>query len=149
MAEPTTVDAVAILPLPEDRLLLSEIFRQSSWQLDMAESLGDGRVLLNDPRKGVVLTGCHLPDGGWRDVLHEVERRPIHVPPVIVVSRVADERLWAEVLNLRGYDVLATPFHADEVRWAIQAAWRHWLDDSRLRARGAYTSTSAVGTSPH
>jgi hypothetical protein len=34
----------------------------------------------------------------------------------------ADERLWAEVLNLCGYDVLATPFHADEVLCSISSA---------------------------
>jgi len=34
---------------------------------------------------------------------------------LIVTSRVADARLWAEVLNLGGFDVIAKPFHAPEV----------------------------------
>ena len=44
---------------------------------------------------------------------------------MLVVSRHADERLWAEVLNLGGFDVLALPFDRDELRWALSSALRH------------------------
>lgn len=132
MSEVTTVNGLAILPSQEDRLCLRKIFLDSKWHLDVSESLRDARTLLSASHIGVVVTDCHLPDGGWKDVLHEVEHRPRKVPPVIVVSRLADERLWAEVLNLRGYDVLATPFQTDEVRWSIRSASRHWRDNSLL-----------------
>lgn len=38
----------------------------------------------------------------------------------------ADERLWAEVLNLGGYDVLPTPFEPDEVTRVCTGAWLAW-----------------------
>jgi DNA-binding response OmpR family regulator len=133
---------MAILPAHEDRLRLSEIFRHSRWHLDLSESLNDARSLLNRPHLGVVLTDYHLPDGGWRDVLHELARWHTTAPPVIVVSRLADERLWAEVLNLCGYDVLATPFHADEVLWSISSAWRHWRNNCVLSAVGSRVGTT-------
>src|ERR1019366_5350356 len=41
-------------------------------------------------------------------------------------SRLADERLWAEVLNLGWYDVLATPFDADEVYRVMSYAVDSW-----------------------
>lgn len=126
MTQQITISAMAILPSHEDRLRLSEIFRHSRWHLDLSECLNDARVLLAKAHIGVVLTDSHLPDGGWKDVLHELGRRHIKAPPVIVVSRLADERLWAEVLNLCGYDVLATPFRTNEVLWSISSAWRHW-----------------------
>jgi DNA-binding response OmpR family regulator len=132
MIEVTTVNAIAILPSQEDRLSLGNIFRHSNWHLEVTECLRGARTLLSASHIGVVVTDCHFPDGGWKDVLDEVERRPIKAPPVIGVSRRADERLWAEVLNLRGYDVLATPFHADEVRWSIRSACRHWRDNCLL-----------------
>jgi len=44
---------------------------------------------------------------------------------VIVASRLADERLWAEVLNLGGYDLLAKPFDRDELVRVIAMAARH------------------------
>jgi DNA-binding response OmpR family regulator len=132
MAELTTVHAVAILPSEEDRLRLKEIFRDSKWRLDVSECLDGARVLLSTSHIGVVVTDHHLPDGGWKHVLGEVERRSTKAPPVIVASRLADERLWAEVLNLCGYDVLATPFRASEVLWSVSSAWRHWQDNGLL-----------------
>ena len=133
------INAVAILPSKDDRLGLGEIFRHSKWHLYLSDCLNDARNLLNKNHIGVVLTDCRLPDGGWKDVLHETRLRDLAAPPVIVVSRLADERLWAEVLNLRGYDVLATPFHADEVLWSISSAWRHWRDNCALSATGTRT----------
>jgi DNA-binding response OmpR family regulator len=49
-------------------------------------------------------------------------------PLLIVTSRLADERLWAEALNLGAWDVLAKPFDADEVIRIIGIACQHWED---------------------
>ena len=151
MTQQIAINAVAILPSHEDRLRLSEIFRHSRWHLDLSECLNDARVLLNKAHIGVVLTDSHLPDGGWRDVLHELGGRRITAPPLIVVSRLADERLWADVLNLCGYDVLATPFRTDEVLWSISSAWRHWRDNclsgtpgSRIGVTQSHSAGGAV-----
>jgi DNA-binding response OmpR family regulator len=45
-------------------------------------------------------------------------------PPLIVSSCVADDRLWAEVLNLGGYDLLTKPFLAAEVSRVVRMAAR-------------------------
>jgi DNA-binding response OmpR family regulator len=50
-------------------------------------------------------------------------------PLIIVTSQFADECLWAEVLNLGGYDVLAKPFDSFEVIWLMSMAWRRWKDE--------------------
>jgi len=47
-------------------------------------------------------------------------------PPLIVTSRLADDRLWVEALNLGAYDVLAKPFDRQEVTRSIHLAWMHW-----------------------
>jgi DNA-binding response OmpR family regulator len=48
-------------------------------------------------------------------------------PPLLVVtSRVADDRLWSEVLNLGGYDVLAKPLNTKEVFHVAGLAWMSW-----------------------
>jgi DNA-binding NtrC family response regulator len=44
-------------------------------------------------------------------------------PNLIVTSRLADDELWAEVLNLGGYDVLAQPFDPQEVYRIVFQAW--------------------------
>ena len=56
-------------------------------------------------------------------------------PSLIVTSRLADERLWAEALNLGAYDVLAKPFPPTEAMRVIGAAWRAWGGPVRPPAR--------------
>ncbi len=75
-----------------------------------------------------------LPDGSWLDVLHAAQALT-PAPALIVTSRLTDAELWAEVLHLGGYDLLAQPFHADEVMWAVTSAHGRW-------AVGAATGTS-------
>ena len=55
--------------------------------------------------------------GSWRDLLIAQGAAPGFA--LIVVSRQADEALWAEVLNLGGSDVLDKPFAVDEVKRAL------------------------------
>ncbi len=62
-----------------------------------------------------------LPDGAWKDILAALDR--VHSPPALIVTSTAVEpRLWAEVLNLGGSDVLAQPFSSEEVLWIVQHA---------------------------
>jgi DNA-binding response OmpR family regulator len=73
----------------------------------------------------VVITEKELPDWNWKGVL--VDLRRLESPPqLIVTSRDADERLWAEALNVGAYDVLAQPFNRDEVERVIASARRHF-----------------------
>lgn len=60
--------------------------------------------------------------GDWQELLEETESAQ---PLMIVVSTHADERLWAEVLNLGGFDVLALPFDRDELRRSLSSALQH------------------------
>jgi DNA-binding NtrC family response regulator len=120
-----TVNVIAILPSPEDQSSLKEIFRHSKWNLQHVEALGHARLSIDEPSAGVVISDERLPDGSWRDVLGELRCRSVE-PLLIVVSRLADERLWADVLNRGGFDVLATPFEAQEVTRSVSLAWQQW-----------------------
>jgi DNA-binding response OmpR family regulator len=82
----------------------------------------------SNPREAVALLRKYdipvaIADGGWRDIIDSVASRA-NPPSVIVTSSFADEALWAEVLNLGGFDVLAQPFDANEVARIAQAALR-------------------------
>lgn len=69
----------------------------------------------------VVICEDRLQDGTWIDLLDVLNE--VHpAPALIVTSAYAEPRLWAEVLNLGGYDVLAQPFSRDEVLWSVQRA---------------------------
>lgn len=83
----------------------------------------------------VIVCERRLPDGDWRNVLGLALDLP-HSPAVIVTCRQADERLWAEVLNLGGYDVLAKPFEEREVGRSLELAWARWAAHSHEEGVG-------------
>jgi DNA-binding response OmpR family regulator len=66
----------------------------------------------------VVVCERDLPDGSWQDLLDRCRGRS-NPPLITVISRNADESLWAEVLNSGGYDVLLKPFDQNEVTRVI------------------------------
>jgi DNA-binding response OmpR family regulator len=71
---------------------------------------------------GIILCECKLPDGNWSEILNQISGAA-EEPLLIVTSRIADVSLWAEVLNLGGYDLLAKPFSRQEVRHVLTSAW--------------------------
>jgi DNA-binding response OmpR family regulator len=68
---------------------------------------------------------AHLSPGSWIDMLDQIALLP-DPPFLIVTSRLADERFWAEALNRGAYDVLAKPFDRTEVVRVVSLAWLHW-----------------------
>jgi DNA-binding response OmpR family regulator len=74
-------------------------------------------------RVPVIVCERDLPDGTWKDILGDTAVFP-NPPALVVTSRLADEYLWAEVLNLGGYDLLAKPFSEPEVKRVLAAALR-------------------------
>jgi FixJ family two-component response regulator len=72
----------------------------------------------------VVITDANLSDGNWKDVLHHLTQQP-SPPPLIVAAHHADDRLWMEVLNSGGYNLLGKPFQVQEVFRVISMAWLH------------------------
>ncbi|MCL5743838.1 MAG: hypothetical protein M1541_07900 [Acidobacteria bacterium] len=69
----------------------------------------------------VVICEDVLPDGTWRDVLAALDQVKPR-PALIITSRATGPHLWAEVLNLGGYDVLAQRFSNQAVLWSVQHA---------------------------
>ena len=127
---------LSISPLDEDHRSLLEILRQrsptpdapaSDWKLYTSPTLKSGIRMLSRNTIPIAICERDLQPGTWKDLLAKAALMR-HSPLVIVTSRLADERLWSEVLNLGGYDVLAKPFDATEVIRIIESAWRHWRD---------------------
>ena len=123
----------------EDRIFLQNVLRQSAWPLcpDFAwelvalPTLTAALAILRYGGIPIVVCGQDLGVGAWRQLLEDVARSP--APPcVIVTSRLADERLWAEALNLGAYDVLAHPLDREEVARILSQAWFHWNDSCRF-----------------
>jgi DNA-binding response OmpR family regulator len=83
----------------------------------------------------VMIAEADSPSSPWRELLARIQPLP-EPPALILAARIADERLWAEALNLGAYDVLAKPFVPHELIRSVTNAWLHWhgLRDRRRRA---------------
>jgi hypothetical protein len=109
----TTAVVLAVSPLLADR---------------EASDCGEALAFLRGQSVPVLLCERDHADGSWEDLLGATARRPAP-PNLIVFSRLADESLWAEVLNMGGFDVLITPFQPEEVLRVTFAAWSRWEYD--------------------
>jgi DNA-binding response OmpR family regulator len=103
-----------------DHSSLREILRRDC-RLYRAAGRKEALASIRRFRPWVVLCDQVLVDGDWRDLLQDLQREET-MPPLIVSSRLADDRLWAEVLNLGGYDLLMKPFTAVEVSRVVRLA---------------------------
>jgi len=131
-----TVTVLAVSPFDEDHVFLTHLFSHSNWRIHQARSYGEALSVLQHHPIAVVLCDAETADSGWKPMLAELERLP-HSPLLIVTSRLADDSLWAEVLNLGGYDVLMKPFDRVEVLRVISLAWLHWKRQRERVARRA------------
>jgi DNA-binding NtrC family response regulator len=137
MEMPSAEPILFISPVRQDQASLRRILCHANRTIPTAtcrralKRLGRGRI-------GIVLCDADLPDGSWLDILHCVVALD-DPPPLIVTSRHADERLWAEVLNLGGFDVIAKPFNGAEVRHILKTAciYRERSTPRVLSAAGA------------
>ena len=112
-------------PDPDDHQRLPEILRPPHWRWARGRTCEMARVRLQRGPVSVLVCERDQIDGTWRDLLETASSLP-QPPNVIVCSRLADESLWAEVLNLGGYDVLIKPFEPEEVARVVEGARRKW-----------------------
>jgi DNA-binding response OmpR family regulator len=119
------VSALLVGAYETDRPLVHDIFRSRKWRLFEAGDRSHAMECLEKNPVQVVVAESQIPDWNWRRILTDL-RRLNPVPQLVVTSRIADDSLWAEVLNVGGYDVLAQPFDRDEVERVIASARRHF-----------------------
>jgi DNA-binding NtrC family response regulator len=128
--------ALLISPEDDDHNILNTMFQRNGWTLRTADCLGSASAVLRQMSVSVVVTERDLPVGNWKDVL-ETTRHLRTVPLVIVISRFADDYLWAEALNLGIYDVLLKPLDESEVVRVLTSAWIRMSPKKPTRVKGA------------
>lgn len=119
------VTVLSISPIEEDHSSLQAIVGHSRWMLFKAKRLPPALALMRQHEISVILCERDLMPGTWIDVLENINDLP-HPPSLIVTSRLADDHLWAEALNLGAWNVLPKPFDRSEVLRSVKAAWQHW-----------------------
>ena len=132
---PTDVlKVLSLSPLEEDHASLQAIVGHSKWMLCKAANLASARTLLEQHEIAVVVCERELHPGTYVDVLELMTGLP-KTPALIVTSRLADDKLWSEALNLGAWDVLAKPFERTEVVRSVKSGWQHWYDQIHQPAR--------------
>ena len=136
-AHKCSVSALFVGGYEDERSLVQEVFRECGWRLFEAPDRRRATQCLRRHPVQVVIAKSDMPDGSWQEMLDHL--RCLARPPLLIVtSRTADEHLWAEVLNLGGYDVLAEPFERDEMVRVVASARRHFdYQPERARAQEA------------
>ena len=127
---------LSISPAPEDHNALRRILADACWDIRAACTCFEAAAWLANHPVDIVICERDLPDGSWRDLLRYLDEFA-EAPFLIVASTLADAYLWAEVLNLRGYGVLAKPFDSEEVRRVVGHAGVRGASRHRAAVSGA------------
>jgi len=135
---------LSVSPNDEDCASLARIFK-SGWTVIASATVASALAVLRETPIPIVICDCDVSSGTWREMWGHLSLLP-DPPQLIVTSRLADDRLWTEALNLGAWDVLAKPFDADEVIRIVEIACQHWQDRHRARFSGAKQRKSADGT---
>jgi FixJ family two-component response regulator len=116
---------LSVSPHQSDHQFLEASAAACNCELALSVDLAGALVVLDQCEVSVVVFDQDLIPGSWRDMLRRLQERA-NPAALIVTSRLADERLWAEALNLGAWDVLAKPFDRCEVTRSIERAFQHW-----------------------
>ena len=137
---------LSVGPFQEDHAILSEILagsdsplaEASKWTLHVALTVAEAIAALQTDNIPIVVCERDLGIESWREFWSQAAALA-HPPCLIVTSRLADEYLWAEALNLGAYDVLPKPLvPAEVVRTLTQArVFRTQARQSRNRPLSA------------
>jgi DNA-binding response OmpR family regulator len=136
-AAPEKISILLVSQHQDDHAALRHILHHDGWQITRCASVVEAANELRKVTPSVVICECDLPDGVWKDVLSHTDGLD-SPPPLLVISRHADENLWGEVLNLGGYDVLMKPFDRSEVTRVIGMAWRHSVRPEAPKLTGQF-----------
>lgn len=117
------MSVLIVSPFTQDHLFLTAVLDRMAVPVRTARTCNQAIQALRSQPATLVVYEEDLPDGNWRRILEETDQW-MSPPLLIVISRFADEQLWAEVLNLGGYDVLVKPFDEEETERVLQAACR-------------------------
>lgn len=123
---------LSVTPAEDDQKSLFHMLDEMPFTVTMVRTCREAATALQQAEFDVIVCERSLPDGSWLELLERISDTG-NTPLLIVTSRLADESLWAEVLNLGGYDVLATPFHRQEVHHVLTSAWVQRVNPVRNR----------------
>jgi len=135
IASPTSASILSVSANDEDHAFFAKSARtdpewalstNAKWDVYGAFNVPSALHTLRARPIPVLVCTDELAEHTWQELLEDALALQ-DAPSVILASRLADDRLWAEAINLGAYDVLAKPFVRNEVIRVVTAAWASWL----------------------
>lgn len=115
------VRILAVLPNPEDRVSLSAIASNEGWSLRLASHCDSAIEILRHHPADIIICARDVKPSGWRDALTLLAAEAPGTC-LILASPENDDRLWLEVIERGGFDVVTTPIHAARMVHAVRQA---------------------------
>ncbi len=112
-----------VCPFPDHHAIIQQLLEGKNWTVHHANSCSDAAGFLSANQPDAIICERVLPDGRWEDILRYTQEWS-QKSSLIVSCRLADNHLWAEVLNAGGFDVLAQPFDDEELLRIVELAAR-------------------------
>jgi CheY-like chemotaxis protein len=150
---PGTITVLSLSPAENDHAALERTFRESSLTLypnsrltlQRTRTVASTVAALRLQRIPIVLCDLDGQPGAWSEILRA--SKDLAAPPcLIVTSQLADDRLWAELLNGGAFDLLSKPFNPSDVIRIVHSAWVHWQNRHGQNDRAPELQEPATGT---
>ena len=117
---------LTISPVAGDWTDARRVLSRTDYPLAFARDVDRARKILSELPVAVILIEADELGSSWREVLAELDA-PGRAPNVVVMTRCASERLWVEVLDSGGFDLVAKPVTDRELWSAVDGAMAAWL----------------------
>jgi DNA-binding NtrC family response regulator len=120
------IRVLAVMGKDADAQALQEIADKANWHLGFAANYESALEHLQREEYSVILCDRDWMSDpmGWCAAVQKLVAASPH-GCVILTSTVKDDRLWQELTELGGYDVLIKPFQPEKVTRSIEFAWSH------------------------
>lgn len=116
---------IALIVSDQDRDVLSTVSAQEAVDVYFPKTRVDAWDDMGRLSSPVILYDRDWPNAEWRTTVHSFatsEQRPC----VILMSRVADEYLWQELIHWGGHDLVTKPLRAEDVSRTLKLALSYW-----------------------
>lgn len=127
-----TTMVLALIREASEFAVLSTCLRDAGVELSREDDVSGAVSRHSDCPAQLVI--CDADDVHWETALEAFQQLG-NMPPVVVLTRTVDRRLWLDMLQAGAYDVVAKPYEPQDLHWVVRSA---------LRSRGGICSASAA-----
>jgi FixJ family two-component response regulator len=124
------IPVVALVANEQDRQLLARVSSLEPLEMHFVASRDEASSLANELTAPVILLDRDWPGTEWRVMVQNLAASP-HQACVVLVSALADDHLWQELVRQGGYDILVKPLREEDVNRVIKLAVSYWISITR------------------